>query len=508
MAVAKRKKYAAILYSSALSASVLLSTGGLPSAMAAPLPASPLTVPADQSDAIPSESDIAAAKKNESSAKGAQARLEGLIGTLADRQSSAITASMRANDSYTNALLTLKAKQDAAQTAKAKAAAAKDQANKSRKDLGTLASSIYKTGGLSPAVEGVLNGDGGDLLGRATTLDAISQKQSETFNRAISSGQANSALSADAAAAQKAADDAARDADQARANAESAQSAATQALQDASKERETVIAKLASLRNTTVALETQRVQGLEQQRAAAALKALQDRAAQQPLPTPQPPAQGGNSGGGDTGSNAGGGSTGGGQPAQPQPPAPQPPAPQPPVVQPPVVQPPVVQPPAPRPPVVQPPAPRPPVIQPPAPKPPAPKPPVVTPPAPSPGGSAAQTAINFAMSKVGGPYVWGGNGPVGYDCSGLTTAAFAAAGVSMPRTATPQYFSAPQYIPMGQWQPGDLIFWGDGSYFYHVGIYIGGGQVVNALNPGSGITVSRIDWMIGMQLWPTAARYW
>lgn len=465
MAVAKRRKYAAILYSSALSASVLLGSGGIPGAVAAPLPASPVTIPADQSDSIPSESEIAAAKKNESSAKATQARLEGLIGTLADRQSSAITASMRANDAYTNALLTLKAKQDAAATAKAKAAAAQDQAAKSRKDLGTLASSIYKTGGVNPAVEGVLNGDGGDLLGRATTLDAISQKQSETFNKAIASGQANSALSADAAAAQKAADDAARDADQARAAAESAQTSATQALQSASKDREKVIAQLASLRNTTVALETQRVQGLEQQRAAAALKALQERAAQQPVPSPQPPAQGGdsggNSGGATDGGSTGGGSTGGGQPSQP-----------------------------------------------PAPQPPAPKPPVVTPPAPSPGGSAAQTAINFAMSKVGGPYVWGGNGPVGYDCSGLTSAAFAAAGVYMPRTATPQYFSAPQYIPMGQWQPGDLIFWGDGSYFYHVGIYIGGGQVVNALNPGSGITVSRIDWMIGMQLWPTAARYW
>jgi len=493
MAVAKRGKYAAILYSSALSASVLLGSGGIPGAVAAPLPASHLTIPADQSDTIPSESDIAAAKKNEGSAKAAQARLEGLIGTLADRQSSAITASMRANDSYTNALLTLKAKQEAAQTAKAKAAAAQDQASKSRKDLGTLASSIYKTGGLSPAVEGVLNGDGGDLLGRATTLDAISQKQSETFNRAISSGQANSALSADAAAAQKAADDAARDADQARANAESAQTAATQALQNASKERETVIAKLASLRNTTVALETQRVQGLEQQRAAAALKALQERAAQQPVPTPQPPAQGGNTGG----------NSGGGQPSQPQPPVVQPP-----VVQPPAPRPPVVQPPAPRPPVVQPPAPQPPAPRPPAPQPPAPQPPAPQPPAPSPGGSAAQTAINFAMSKVGGPYVWGGNGPVGYDCSGLSSAAFAAAGVYMPRTATDQYFSAPRYIPMGQWQPGDLIFWGDGGSFYHVGIYIGGGQVVNALNPGSGITVSRIDWMIGMQLWPTAARYW
>ena len=56
-------------------------------------------------------------------------------------------------------------------------------------------------------------------------------------------------------------------------------------------------------------------------------------------------------------------------------------------------------------------------------------------------------------------------------------------------------------------QPGDLLVWGSAPDFYHVGIYLGGGRVVQALNPGDGITVTDLAWMAGMQLHPTAARY-
>lgn len=111
------------------------------------------------------------------------------------------------------------------------------------------------------------------------------------------------------------------------------------------------------------------------------------------------------------------------------------------------------------------------------------------------------------MGKVGGPYVWGGTGPVGFDCSGLVQYAFAAAGKSLPRTATEQFLRAPVTVPVSQAQPGDLLVWGSGSYFYHVAIYLGNGKVVQALNPDSGITVTDISMMSGMQLHPYAARY-
>ena len=117
--------------------------------------------------------------------------------------------------------------------------------------------------------------------------------------------------------------------------------------------------------------------------------------------------------------------------------------------------------------------------------------------------------VNYAMSKVGGPYVWGGNGPVGFDCSGLVQQAFASAGVSVPRTGTAQFWAAPTRVQLSQMRYGDLLVFDDDGTgnFGHIAIYIGNGQVVQALNPSSGITVTPLSWMGGMSLYPMAARY-
>lgn len=104
---------------------------------------------------------------------------------------------------------------------------------------------------------------------------------------------------------------------------------------------------------------------------------------------------------------------------------------------------------------------------------------------------ATQTAVNFAMSKVGLPYIWGGTGPSGYDCSGLVQAAYAQAGISLPRTTWDQVNAGTQ-ISLSDVQVGDLVFFYDNS---HVGIYIGNGQVVNALNENVGILVSSISYL-------------
>ncbi len=110
---------------------------------------------------------------------------------------------------------------------------------------------------------------------------------------------------------------------------------------------------------------------------------------------------------------------------------------------------------------------------------------------PAPSANAAQTAIDFAMSKLGGPYVWGGTGPVGYDCSGLTQAAYAAAGISLPRVTWDQVNAGTQ-VSVGDLQPGDLVFFYDNG---HVGIYIGNGNIVNALNEDAGIVITPISYM-------------
>lgn len=126
----------------------------------------------------------------------------------------------------------------------------------------------------------------------------------------------------------------------------------------------------------------------------------------------------------------------------------------------------------------------------------------------NPGGVA--TAVNYARARVGAPYFyqWGGNGPRGYDCSGLVQQAFASGGISLPRTASAQFYSARTHVPLSQAQFGDLVFWGEGAGIWHVAIYVGNNTVVNALNPSQGILEVNLANMSGMgALNPLAARF-
>lgn len=99
-----------------------------------------------------------------------------------------------------------------------------------------------------------------------------------------------------------------------------------------------------------------------------------------------------------------------------------------------------------------------------------------------------QKAVTFATSKVGGRYVWGGTGARGYDCSGLTQAAWRAGGVSLPRVTTSQV-KAGRAVSKADLRPGDLVFY---SHNTHVALYVGHGQVVHAANARAGIKISPI----------------
>jgi cell wall-associated NlpC family hydrolase len=101
----------------------------------------------------------------------------------------------------------------------------------------------------------------------------------------------------------------------------------------------------------------------------------------------------------------------------------------------------------------------------------------------------ALTAIRFACSKLGTPYLWGGTGPR-YDCSGLTQAAWRAAGVSLPRT-TYQQWTVYTRVSYNQLRPGDLVFF-DASHG-HVGIYLGGGKMIHSPHTGDVIKISDIS---------------
>jgi cell wall-associated NlpC family hydrolase len=105
-------------------------------------------------------------------------------------------------------------------------------------------------------------------------------------------------------------------------------------------------------------------------------------------------------------------------------------------------------------------------------------------------GSASGNAaavLSFAFAQVGKPYIFGGTGPRGYDCSGLTQAAWRAGGVSLPRTTWQQWaWGSKRKVDIKDLQPGDLIF---SSGLGHVSIYAGNGKIVHAPQTGDVVKV-------------------
>jgi cell wall-associated NlpC family hydrolase len=128
------------------------------------------------------------------------------------------------------------------------------------------------------------------------------------------------------------------------------------------------------------------------------------------------------------------------------------------------------------------------------------------------GGSALRTdvavspgaagAVRAAETQLGVPYRWGAESPKGspdpgFDCSGLTQWSWRQAGVALPRTAQEQYDAVP-HIPIGALQPGDLVFWNDGTAsVQHVGMYVGNGNVIDAPETGQDVQIQPI-WTNGL----------
>ena len=106
----------------------------------------------------------------------------------------------------------------------------------------------------------------------------------------------------------------------------------------------------------------------------------------------------------------------------------------------------------------------------------------------------AGTAVEYELTRVGCNYVWGASGPSIFDCSGLVMWSYKkAGGRSLPHNAQAQY-NCTSHISRADLQPGDLVFYGGSTgSINHVAIYIGGGKVVHAANPSSGVKISSID---------------
>ncbi|TMR30631.1 NlpC/P60 family protein [Nonomuraea zeae] len=108
-----------------------------------------------------------------------------------------------------------------------------------------------------------------------------------------------------------------------------------------------------------------------------------------------------------------------------------------------------------------------------------------------PASGNAASVLRFAFAQVGKPYIYGGTGPRGYDCSGLTQASWRAAGVSLPRTTWQQWaWGANRKVSLSDLQPGDLIF---SEGLGHVSIYAGNGQIVHAPQTGDVVKVVKLS---------------
>lgn len=121
------------------------------------------------------------------------------------------------------------------------------------------------------------------------------------------------------------------------------------------------------------------------------------------------------------------------------------------------------------------------------------------PPAPAPNSNAVQLALSFAYAQLGKMYEFAGSGPDTWDCSGLTKAAYAYAGVYIgAHLVSSQYYTMAnqgRLVPLAQMVPGDLIFYADGGYpgdFYHVAMYVGNGQMIEAPREGVPVRVTAV----------------
>jgi cell wall-associated NlpC family hydrolase len=110
----------------------------------------------------------------------------------------------------------------------------------------------------------------------------------------------------------------------------------------------------------------------------------------------------------------------------------------------------------------------------------------------APASGSVATVIAFLKAQVGDAYVMGATGPDAWDCSSLVQAAFREVGVDLPRVSQDQSMVGTD-VSLSNLQVGDILYWGGKGSAYHVGVYIGDGQYLDAANPSKGVVIQDLS---------------
>ncbi|MWV48801.1 NlpC/P60 family protein [Rathayibacter sp. VKM Ac-2803] len=452
--------------------------GRLPLAVSAAFAVTAVTAslgltPATADDpSYPSWDDVQNAKADEATKQAEIDSITALIAGLQTQVDDASVVAMKKAEAWRQASESLAAAAQTVDELEAQAAEASTKAQTSRMRAGLLAAHLSRAAGGDLSMSLVASGENaGDLLYQLGAMSQLTEQSQKVYSDALADKQNAESLAEQADVAvvehQKLSDAA----DEARSVADAAAASAQAALAAQEEKSSELIAQLALLKDSTVEIETAFLAGEQQRKAAAAAAAAaaqaqaEAEAAQEAAQPAQAPAA-----------------------SQPESPAQQPAPAAPPAAAPA---------PAPVPAAPEAPAAPEPVVQQPAPAP-VPAAPVPAPaPAPVSNSNTVEIAIDYAMQQLGERYVLGGMGPDVWDCSGLTKQSYASAGEYIgTHSATNQYneMSAQgKLVPYSQRQRGDLIFWSDypGDY-YHVAIYLGGDQIIEAPNPNSPVRIHSI----------------
>jgi cell wall-associated NlpC family hydrolase len=425
----------------ALALSLVTGLGGFTAAAAAP---------SGGHHGYPSQEQVHAARDR---AADAADDVHGIEAALAAADARLQTAAMRAEqaaEAYNGARWQLKEARRAARIAERHARLAGADATEQREAYAANVVTSYELGPSLSPISALTDSDGLDAV--VSTLSTIQTAQSamdHTYDSYVASSTLATVASDQAEASRAQAATLAAQAAAARAQAESAAAAADAEAQSIAVQKNTLIHRLARLQHVSVALAEQRRAGIERAAQAAARRAAlrEERrkareaaaqAAQEAQQAQQDSSTGSDSGPTDT---------------------------------------PPTSAPSPEPAPTTPPS------------------PPTAPPAPATG---ARTALAFARSQIGDPYVWGAAGPDAWDCSGLTMGAWRAGGVSLPHYSVAQYTQSTA-ISRSSLRPGDLVFWGSSSSpssIYHVALYAGNGMIIHAPRTGRDVEqVSMYYWI-------------